>query len=123
MARKIEGYKLNGYDATYDKALYNIHKRYEDADVCILEIMEIHSGITFIIELEKENKEHEQYAKIIKEKCREKRTQNTYWRTREQGPPERNGGVFIAVSDASRNRKRAVYAKRHDQSMPGRDSD
>ena len=46
---KIEGYKLNGYDATYRKALFNVNERGVEGRV--LEISDVESGETFLLDL------------------------------------------------------------------------
>jgi hypothetical protein len=58
-----EGYKLNGYDATYEKATFSECTRYEDKYKIIREVTELNSGITFIYEVKKEYKKHERKAK------------------------------------------------------------
>ena len=58
-----EGYKLNGYDATYEKATFSECTRYEDKHKIIREVTELNSGITFIYEVKKEYKKHERKAK------------------------------------------------------------
>lgn len=57
-----EGYKINGYNATYEKATFNVRTRYEDKKMVIREVTEINSGITFIYEVKKEYK-HERKPK------------------------------------------------------------
>ena len=57
-----EGYKLNGYDATYEKTTFSVRKRYEDKHEIIREITELNSGITFIYVVKKEYK-HERKPK------------------------------------------------------------
>lgn len=54
-----EGYKLNGYDATYEKATFSECTRYEDKRKIIREVTELNSGITFIYEVKKGYKKHE----------------------------------------------------------------
>ena len=46
---KIEGYKLNGYDATYRKTLFNVNER--GAEGRVLEISDVESGETFLLDL------------------------------------------------------------------------
>ena len=58
-----EGYKLNGYDATYEKTTFSVRKRYEHRHKIINEVTELNSGITFIYEVKKEYKKHERKAK------------------------------------------------------------
>lgn len=48
-----EGYKLNGYDATYEKATFLVRTRYRDNKTIIKEITETNSGITFIYEVKR----------------------------------------------------------------------
>ena len=63
-AEITEGYKLNGYDATYERATFSVRKRYEDKHKIIREITELNSGITFIYEVKKEyKKERRKYDK------------------------------------------------------------
>ena len=59
-----EGYKLNGYDATYEKATFSECTRYEDKRKIIREVTELNSGITFIYEVKKGyKKERKKYDK------------------------------------------------------------
>ncbi|MBQ1294367.1 MAG: hypothetical protein IIY21_10035 [Clostridiales bacterium] len=58
-----EGYKLNGYDATYEKATFSECTRYEDKRKIIREVTELNSGITFIYEVKKGYKKHERKSK------------------------------------------------------------
>ena len=51
-----EGYRLNGYDAKYEKTTYHVRIRYEDNEVVIHEVTEANSGITFIYEIKKGHK-------------------------------------------------------------------
>ena len=48
-----EEYRLNGYDAKYEKTTYHVRIRYEDEEVVIHEVTELNSGITFIYEIKK----------------------------------------------------------------------
>ena len=57
-----EGYKLNNYDATYEKTTFLIRTRYENKKKVIREVTELNSGITFIYEVKKEYK-HERKPK------------------------------------------------------------
>ena len=57
-----EGYKINGYNATYEKTTFSVRTRYEDKKMVIREVTEINSGITFIYEVKKEYK-HERKPK------------------------------------------------------------
>ena len=113
---KAWGYKLRGYDATYDKASFDVRVRYEDDESCVLEILEINSGITFIVELENESQIYEQ---INLQKAEKGRAENPYRSSRKQGFTKASSGVFVALGSASRDRKYSVYDKRHDKSMPG----
>lgn len=58
-----EGYKLNGYDATYEKTTFSECTRYEDKRKIIREVTELNSGITFIYEVKKGYKKHERKSK------------------------------------------------------------
>ena len=44
---RVEGYRLNSYDATYEKALFDVIKHKHSGE-CVLEVTELLSGITFI---------------------------------------------------------------------------
>ena len=52
---RVTGYKLRGYDATYDKTLFDIQSK-EDDKSRVLEITDINSGVTFIIPMDKSAK-------------------------------------------------------------------
>ena len=45
-----EGYKLNNYDATYEKTTFLIRTRHENNKKVIREVTELNSGMTFIYE-------------------------------------------------------------------------
>lgn len=49
---RIQGYKLNGYNATYERAQFDIRPGYNAEKNRVLEITDIDSGITFIFETE-----------------------------------------------------------------------
>lgn len=46
---KIAGYKLNGYNATYDKTTFEVNLHSHDKS-CVLEVEDINSGHTFIVD-------------------------------------------------------------------------
>ena len=50
------GYKLNAYNATYEKAYFNVQEGRNASGNRVLEITEDNSGITFILEFEGEKK-------------------------------------------------------------------
>ena len=50
---RAEGYRLKGYDATYEKALFDVRSK-ANKEICVLEISEINSGTTFVVELTKD---------------------------------------------------------------------
>lgn len=56
-----EGYKLNGYDATYEKTTFSVRKRYEDRHKVINEVTELNSGITFIYEVKKNERNRKKH--------------------------------------------------------------
>lgn len=56
-----EGYKLNGYDATYEKATFSECTRYEDKRKIIREVTELNSGITFIYEVKKNERDRKKH--------------------------------------------------------------
>lgn len=56
-----EGYKLNGYDATYERATFSIVTRYEDEHKLICEVTELNSGITFIYEVKKNERDRKKH--------------------------------------------------------------
>lgn len=51
----VGGYKLRGYDATYEKCFFDVRTNLTDKS-CVLEILDNNSGITFILELDKDDK-------------------------------------------------------------------
>lgn len=56
-----EGYKINGYNATYEKTTFNVRTRYEDKKMVIREVTEINSGITFIYEVKKNERNRKKH--------------------------------------------------------------
>ena len=52
---KVGGYRLKGYDATYDKTVFDVRTNYTEEN-CVLEILELNSGVTYILELDKRSK-------------------------------------------------------------------
>lgn len=62
-AEIMEGYRLNGYNATYEKAVFSVRTRHEDRKTIIKEITELNSGITFIYEIKKGYKKNERKSK------------------------------------------------------------
>ena len=56
-----EGYRLNGYDAKYEKTTYHVRIRYEDEEVVIHEVTEVNSGITFIYEVKKNERNRKKH--------------------------------------------------------------
>lgn len=60
-----EGYRLNGYDALYEKTTFLVRERYKSRRSTIWEVTEVNSGITFIYEVKKEYK-HERKPKKSK---------------------------------------------------------
>lgn len=52
---RVGGYKLRGYDATYEKCFFDVRTNFNDKS-CVLEVLDENSGITFILELEKDSK-------------------------------------------------------------------
>ena len=53
---KVTGYKLRGYDAVYEKTVFDIQSK-EDDKSRVLEITDINSGMTFIVALDKPSKD------------------------------------------------------------------
>lgn len=52
---KVPGYKLNGYDATYEKTTFEVFRDHSAVgESGVLEVMEINSGITFVLEMDDE---------------------------------------------------------------------
>ena len=49
---RIEGYKLNGYNATYEKTYFDVKHGKSAAKNRVLEVTDINSGITFMFELQ-----------------------------------------------------------------------
>ena len=50
---KCAGYRLKGYDATYERATFDIRKGQEDSKSRVLIVEDLESGIQFIIEFDK----------------------------------------------------------------------
>lgn len=50
MSCKVEGYKINNYNATFDRATFEIRERYKDSKSRVLEITDINSGQAFIFD-------------------------------------------------------------------------
>lgn len=48
----VGGYKLNGYNATYERTSFDVRQGLNAEENCILEVTEINSGITYILEYE-----------------------------------------------------------------------
>ena len=46
---KVPGYKLRGYDATYEKTTFNAKLHTHDKS-CVLEVEDVNSGLTFILD-------------------------------------------------------------------------
>ena len=54
--RIVDGYKANGYNATYDKTKFEVRwDEYEDGSR-VLEVTEIFSGITYMLALNPDKK-------------------------------------------------------------------
>lgn len=49
---RVPGYKLKGYDATYEQAMFDVRYGINAEKNRVLEVTEINSGITFIFEAE-----------------------------------------------------------------------
>ena len=50
----VGGYRLKGYDATYEKTTFDVRSKV-NGETCVLEILENLSGVTYIVELDKNN--------------------------------------------------------------------
>lgn len=46
----VGGYKLKGYDATYEKTTFDVRQGVNAENNCVLEVTDISSGITYIFE-------------------------------------------------------------------------
>ena len=62
---RCEGYRLSGYDATYKKTMFNVVEQGNR----VLEITEVNSGTTFLLDLES--------AKLPKNQIRSWRSQDS----------------------------------------------
>ena len=51
---KVAGYKLNGYNATYEKTCFDVRGGYNGTKGRVLEVMDIDSGMTFVFETEED---------------------------------------------------------------------
>jgi hypothetical protein len=47
---RVAGYKLNGYDATYEKTYFDVREGKNAEKNRVLEVTDINSGVTFIFE-------------------------------------------------------------------------
>ena len=59
----VRGYKLNGYNATYEKVCFDIREGFNSEKNRVLEVMDINSGITYIFELKDLPKKNRQRHK------------------------------------------------------------
>lgn len=56
-----EGYKLNSYDAVYEKTTFLVRTRHESKRKIIKEVTELNSGITFIYEVKKSERNRKKH--------------------------------------------------------------
>lgn len=120
----VIGYKLNSYNAMYEKTTFGVSRRYADSEKCVLEICDINSGITFYIDLkdiESGEVKNEQFVEKDSEEYARKELQRLVERiednSRDSGKQrftKRNGSKFIAYYGASGNRERSDDAERND---------
>ena len=54
----VGGYKLRGYDASYDKAVFDVREGRNASGNRVLEVTDIDSGITFIVEFDDPKKKN-----------------------------------------------------------------
>ena len=52
----VGGYKLNGYNATYEKTSFDVRKGLNADKNCVLEVTDINSGMTYIFELDNQDR-------------------------------------------------------------------
>ena len=62
---KVAGYRLNGYNATYEEVLFDVRDGINAEKNCVLDVTEIMSGVTYIFEYEPKmtHKKHRNPAK------------------------------------------------------------
>lgn len=48
----VRGYKLNGYNATYERTNFEVNEGYNASKNRVLEVTDINSGVTFFIEFQ-----------------------------------------------------------------------
>lgn len=60
----VGGYKLNSYNATYEKTSFDVRKGLNADKNCVLEVTDINSGLTFIFEDKDQN--HQQKKRSAK---------------------------------------------------------
>lgn len=72
---KVAGYKLNGYNATYEKTCFDVRGGYTGTKGRVLEVTDIDSGMTFIFETDDDI-----YA--------QKQHKTRVWRARNSGSKE-----------------------------------
>ena len=51
---RVSGYKLRGYDAVYEKCLFEVRGGYNGTKGRVLEVTDIDSGMTFVFETEED---------------------------------------------------------------------
>ena len=100
----IEGYRLKGYDATYEPALFDV--RQSKNGVLIVE--DINSGTEFILpdmNMQKGKEQKKHYEQRIKKDGKTEKVRHAKDNDRDafkQGPSERDGSYTDAVSHAGR---------------------
>ena len=53
---RVQGYKLNGYNATYERTLLDVKEGRNADKKCVLEVTDLQSGVTYIFEHESRNR-------------------------------------------------------------------
>ena len=59
----VAGYKLNGYNATYERAYFDVREGVNASKNRVLEVTDHDSGITFVLEFEGKKKRRDPHKK------------------------------------------------------------
>ena len=60
---RVAGYKLNAYNATYERAYFSVQEGRNASGNRVLEVTDDDSGITFVLEFEDKNKRRDHRKK------------------------------------------------------------
>ena len=60
---RVAGYKLNAYNATYERAYFSVQEGHNASGNRVLEVRDDDSGITFVLEFEEKIRRHDRRKK------------------------------------------------------------